>query len=559
VAAAPAAPAPAPEPLKLAEADPPDVVAWLVMPSVDRTMQSGVALARQVMPVPLDATGLKNVAAMRAGLPQELVSALDLGRPSAMVLTFDAETRNAHVVFALPLASKDAFLAGLGKLGAPVARRGEAAAYAQPGGGTGQLWTLVEGELAYLGDEAMAIERGARTAAKLTVTPVTPRGADLVVTTWPEKMKLVSGFDLEAGANMAVQRMTMMSSMLPNAEMLITSGTAVLPAMAKLFSEARTIQLVGLASAQDGVTASVRLEPRPGTTLEAIAKSAPAPIKVPGVLVEGRPLAVFAMGARPAGEPTPIWDALIKGFSASQNKAVKAAAAIYRLYFENGDGSMAMSFGGGKGGMRMDGVFGFKDADAGKRYMDTFTKDGGKALQEMMKGMGMGPNKDAITIKMKTEKVAGKKALVTIIDVPKGRPERELLEKVYGKLPALSYIVQADKRMAMAFNGDAKARLGKTLKSQAADPAEPTFKRALGAGQRTGLVWVDVAAYAGMIGELMGPQASASMNALTSSPKPVPFVVDWGVDGSGPAPAVDASVRLPITLFQGLGRQFGKM
>lgn len=553
-APAPAAAAPAAPPLKLAEGDAGELVGVVVLPSIDRTAASAVALAKLIMPLPWDVAGIKAFVATRSGLPPELVNALDLGRPVGVALLLDAETRSLLAVQAIALASKDAFVAGLAKMGPPVSRRGAAQALAVPNRPE-PIWILVGDDVAFVATDALALERGARTAEKLVKSPPPAGGVDLLATTWPDRLKTVAGLDLEAGAAAAVMRMGPAIAQMPNGEVVGLIASALLPAGAKHIAEAEAVQLVGTVSGDAGVSLGMRLKARPGTTLHQMARTAPGPITVPGPILEAQPVFVYAAPPRTAGDPTPFWDAILKGLSGATGKAARAAATLYKSYFESSNGAAAMAARGGKSGLVLDGVLGLKDDQAGERYLDEMAEVGGPALAEMMKMPGQ--HKLPMTIKLKRDKIGGRKALATTFDVAKGTPERAMLEKIYGKLPATSWMAASGPRIAVTFNGDAKARIGKLLKAEPKEPAEPTLRKAIAQGrERSGVVWVDVAGYARLIEQMLGPNAPPGMKKVSGSTSPLPVIIDWGTNAG--AAEVDATLRAPAELFRAIGRQYGQ-
>ncbi len=552
VAAAPAPPAT--QPLVLQPADGPDLVGILVMPAVDRTVQATVALARAVRPLPLDAGGIKAMLTARAGIPDELASAVDLGKPLSVAFSYDAETGNVLVASAVAHRGKDAFSAALGKLGPAVGRRGEARAYPAPGG-QGTLWTLVEGDLAFFANDAVALERAARSAEKAHKAPAPPE--DLIATTWPARWKSAAGFDLEANARLVSGQVATAGALIPNGDVLVALAAPLFGGYAARIGESRAITAYARVGEQTGIELGVRLDARPGTSLERIASAAPGPLRAPAMVQEGRPAVFLATSPRTPGEPTPIWDAVLGAFASAPSDRVKAVGGFYKAFFVECDGSMAMAMtSDAKGGMRMNGVFGTKDEAAGARYLALFAKDGGKAMNALM-ATSMPGQAAPITLKLKTEKVGGRPTVVTTIDAPKDHPMREALLKVYGKLPVQSYMVAKDSHVGVTFGGDAKQRLGKLLQSPPAAPTDALVVHAFSpAAMRAGVVLIDVGAYARWISSSLEAAGGApgGLRTLAASKEALPIVFDWG---TGANARLDGVLRLPISLFRGLARLFG--
>ena len=525
------------------------------MPSVERTVQATVGLARAVRPLPLDAGGIKAMLTSRAGIPDELASAVDLGKPVSVAFSYDGETGHVLVTSAVAHKGKAAFAAALGKLGAQVGQRGEARAYPAPGG-QGTLWTLVEGELAFFANDVVALERGARSAEKAQKAKAPPE--DLVATTWPPRWKSAAGFDLEANARVISGQVAAAGALIPNGDVLVALAAPLFGAYAARIGEARAISAYAKVSEQTGVELGARIDAREGTVLGRIAKAAPGPLAAPAMVQEGRPAIFFVTAPRTAGEPTPIWDAVLAAFASAPTDRVKSVGAFYKAFFVECDGSMAMAMTSDPkgGGMRMNGVFGAKDEAAAARYLALFAKDGGKAMNTLM-ATSMPGQERPITLKIKPQKIAGRPGVVTTIDAPKDHPMRDALVKVYGKLPVQSYMVAKGPHIGITFGGDAKGRMAKLLASAPAAPSDPLMAQAFSAAaQRSGVMGVDVGAYARWISSSLEAAGGApgGLRTLAASKEALPILLDWG---TGPDARVDGVLRLPISLFRGLARLFG--
>ena len=117
-----------PPPLALVPADVArtGLAATFVIPSLDRSLSTGVALVKQAAPLPLDAAGVRDMLLGQVGLPPEVARHLDLGAPIAGAVVVSDRTPSQLAAFSFAVRSPSDLAGLLGTLGRTVSRRGDA-------------------------------------------------------------------------------------------------------------------------------------------------------------------------------------------------------------------------------------------------------------------------------------------------------------------------------------------------------------------------------------------------------------------------------------------------
>jgi hypothetical protein len=103
------------------------------------------------------------------------------------------------------LRNRAGFETNIAKLGAPASQQGAAVAYPIPGAEGAVLWTLIQDDLVLVATDIVALQRGGKTAIQLHGAAA-PAG-DLIVTTWPQRIRALVGVDFGREAERAGQKL----------------------------------------------------------------------------------------------------------------------------------------------------------------------------------------------------------------------------------------------------------------------------------------------------------------------------------------------------------------
>ena len=192
VPAPPAAPPP-PAPITLLPADVARaaLVATMVAPTLNRALASGVALARQAAPLPLDPAAVREMALGQVGIPPEIGRQLDLDAPvSGAVVGFGREDA-VRAAFTFTLKAGTDVSKFLGMLGTVIARAGTVWRIQTPHNGEG--WFMPTGNVIVFADSELALAQ----AANLALEARRPVKDDAAVVLYPEGLARASGTDVK--------------------------------------------------------------------------------------------------------------------------------------------------------------------------------------------------------------------------------------------------------------------------------------------------------------------------------------------------------------------------
>ena len=247
------------------------MVASFVVPSLEKSLASGVTLVKAAAPLPLDPTAVRDMLLNQAGLPPEVTKYLDLTSPIAGASVVGWPGGGPLNAFAFGVRSPGDAVPLLAALGRTVGRRGAAVQIENAAGDRGWFWP--EGNAVMFADSEDALARAGSLAQE------TRRAAhdDLVVAIVPEMMARAAGTELKAIVTRFVGDIEARAA---------ASGTKLGPeAMRQLrvfgdyLLETQTAELALNLDSGRGAALVARLLPRAGSKLEAIARhTKPAPM-----------------------------------------------------------------------------------------------------------------------------------------------------------------------------------------------------------------------------------------------------------------------------------------
>jgi hypothetical protein len=585
-AAAPVAPAPpvgAPlTMLSVAEARP-YLLASIVIPSVDRSLTSGTVLVAHAVPLPVDPAGVKEMLLAQAGLPAQVGENLDTGSPvGAAVVALDPPGPGAKsgLVMAIPAKGREQATTVVAALGHVVSRRGVAVEVDNQQGGRGWIWQ--SGNVIVLSDSVDALGRGALSA-------LAARGGaggaaeDITAVLYPDAIARAHGTDVRTGLTRMLAEAQAAQAKAgaaappatPQAATPTPDSMAMLGDLAAYVADAQTVELGLAMDGVRGLLASVRMRPRPGTALEAMAREV-HPFEIDRALMRGADVPSVVM----ASSYGPFFrDQLAKQrqrLAASKEKGAGAALDL----FDTSVAAMAGSWsavGRVKPGLSLQIVYPLKDAAAGAKLSTAMAKLDPAAARALWKSQVTGAGATTAAGKpifdwtVKKETVGKLKALHYTVKLDLGDlPEtgRGAMRSLLGGPAMEVYAAVAGARLVVTVGKDAKSRLVEVAedraaparkapphaKSEAAAEAEAAeggdLAQALVAAKgKDSFGYLDLAQVVSVGVALRGdPRATA---ALATPRAPVPLYTTFAPDGQGKV--VTFGVTVPPAAFVGVG------
>jgi hypothetical protein len=541
-------PAGPPVQLMAAAAARPYLLGTVSISSVDRLLANGTKLVSQAMPLPMDATQLRDMILSQAGLPPEVSANIDFASPAAAAfVALDAKGKSGAVL-AVPARGPAEAQKIIDALGKKISTRGAATLIEGNTGGRG--WLYMAGNVVVLSDEIEALSRG----TMLTLEARRAGADDVMAVLFPDAVARANGTDVKS----AVDKMLK--------EMQQTQAAAAKAAGGDAAANERSMQALGEAIALAGDTSSIeaglvsdpahglivraRFNARPGTKLESVAKEV-KPFKVDPAVATTNASGRFLVGASSIG---PFWRGTIATYrdrlAADKQKGAAAALAYFDAVVDAMAGQQSGSLSLYKEAPFLAGAFSIplKDAaSAGKVATALGALDSAAASALLRAQLG---DTSTLDWTVKKETVGKLKAQHFRVKLKKKAIEaRELQKRLAGQTFDVYWTV-ADTRMLLTLGKDAKSRLGTVAAGKAPTETNKALAEAqAAAAARDVFCYLDVGPLLTMIGSLSDEQRLAALSHGSSSPIPVIFTA--GGDGVGKLWTIDMTV--PVAAFTGIG------
>jgi hypothetical protein len=245
----------------------PALVASFLVPSLDRSVENAVALIRQASPLPLDAAGVRDLLLTQLGLPPDISKHVDLAAPVAGVAVAGKPGTSPLVAFSVAVRSASDVTALMSAAGQIIERRGNAVQIQAPTGERG--WFLTAGNVVVVADSEEALVMG----GQLALEGRAGGKDDASVLLFPDAMARATGTTVRAELDRALARLDT-----PAAGEGKHRGAADrsrrLREISDYLADAASAELALDVDPVRGLGVAVRLSPRPGTKLEALAAEA---------------------------------------------------------------------------------------------------------------------------------------------------------------------------------------------------------------------------------------------------------------------------------------------
>jgi hypothetical protein len=513
--------------------------------SFDRLLDSGVRLASQAVPLPLTASGLRDMLISQAGLPPEVATEVDLGSPTGAVVVALDDKGATGVVLAIPARGPAEAEKLIDALGKRVMTRGPITLVNN--GTKSHGWVFRAGNVVVLSDEMEGLTRGAMLALEARRA-----GPDDVTTTiYPESIARAHGTDVKTaiGALIDQARAVQQANNPSGVDMGDGYFYETAAKMMALIGDADRVE-VGLSiDPARGLTLLGRLFARPGTALEATAKQV-TPFEIdPAVLGGTGPR--FGVGAMSLGS---LWQDILGHYrqrlAGDKAKGVAAALAYYDAFLAGQSGQQTGAVWLQKEMPYFSGAFStsLKSAATAAKVGAALGRMDAPAISALMRAQ-MGSSASLLEMTSKRETVGKVKALHVRMTLKKGLLADTWKRIFGGGLDVYQGLVGT--RIVGTFGRDARARLlalasGKT---PAAETAGPFAEARTAAKGRDAFYYADLSPILGLLGVFSSDPRAAALAKMGSGP--VPFVCTAGGDGVGKIWSMD--LVLPVVAFKSVG------
>ncbi len=511
--------------------------------SFDRLLDSGVRLAGQAVPIPMTASGLRDMLLSQAGLSPDVAADLDLGSPSGAVVVALDDKGQSGAVLAVPARGPAEAEKLIDALGKRVMTRGPITLVAN--GSKSHGWVFRAGNVVVLSDEMEALARGAMLALEARHA-----GPDDVTTTiYPEAVARAHGTDVKTAIAAVVEQARAVQKADSGIELGDGYVYEIAAKMLGLFGDADRIE-IGLSIDQSrGLTLLARLYSRPGSALEATAKQV-TPFEIDPAVVAG-PGPRFVVGAMSMGA---LWrDSLghyRQRLAADNGKGAAAALAYYDALLAGQSGQQSGAVWLVKEAPYFTGAFAtpLNDASAAAKVRGALGRMDAAAMSALMRAQ-LGATTTFFDLTAKRETVGKVRAMHVRLTVKKG-----LLTESWRRIFGSGFDVYqgvAGTRIVGTFGRDARARLA-ALAAGKKGPSETTgpFVEARTAAKgRDAFYYTDLAPALGLLGVFSSDARAAALARMGSGP--IPLIFTAGGDGIGKMWTLD--LNLPIAAFKSVG------
>ena len=514
--------------------------------SFDRLLENGVKLVGSAVPLPLTASGVRDMLFSEAGLPPEVAMNLDLSSPIGAVVVA-LEGKRTSLVVAVPARGPAEAEKLIDALGKRVMVRPPLTLVATSG--KSQSWVYRTGNVVVLGDEIDGLARG----AMLALEARRPSPDDVTATLFPEAIAKANGTDVKTAIAAfldqvkAAQQAGATSGMAPDPYTYETLGQ-----MLGLLGDADPIEIGLSVDPTRGLVLRGRLTARPGSSLATAAREV-RPFEIDPVVLGGGG-SPFVVGAMSIGT---FWGKVLTHIrarlAADTGKPAVAALAYYDAFLAAQRGQQSGSISIGSGDPMVSGVFStaLKDAASAAKVSAALGKLDAKAMDALIRSQ-MQDSSKLFDWTTKRETVGKAKAMRFHLTIKKGSVfDTDVTRKLLGKGIDI-YQAVTGTRMIVTFGQGAKARVADIAAGKT--PAAAATVAALADGQaaakgRDAFYYFDFAPILRLMGQAGSSPRLAALAHANSGPIPVIFT-DGG-DGAGKLWTMD--LTLTATAFSSIG------
>lgn len=541
-------------PVKSATAARADLLGTVIVPSLDRSIASVLALVKKADPsYPVqDPKQLRQMMMTGARVPPAVAASVRTDRPLALVMMSGGVGKPPMAVAAVEMASPQAVKQAIAAVGAPSDKRADAVAIKTSDAST--LWMWPKGNVLVVAETVDGLIAGASLA--LDARSGAAGADDLVATAHLDAIARSQGTDLptalKKAGDAAREGMKTAAAIAaagrgkppapPSDEMAMAMVDLVFARVADTGSADFTTRI----DPSGGVTLGLRLHPRAGSAFERSVKT-PAPYAIdPALLAAGQPAALWATGPGPLALQAAE---IMKGrFAASPDKATAALAASC-------DTVLGALSGASSGSIRFDGsrlayqiVYPLKSGADGSKVIDAVAAIGGsKAMADFIAAV-YGPIAPKVAFKREGSTLRATVGLGLKPSKSGGKEVGALVKKLFGSDKLEILMTVGNGRLVGLLGAGGKPRLAALADGRGGPPPAGDLGAALAETRgHDGLGYLDLGAFVAPVMAAFGGAGAGFLPAgLGGSPggkpRPMPLFVSWrGGD------AFVAELRVPVT------------
>jgi len=555
VATQPAAPAPPPPPpvillpVDVARAS---LIATVVAPTLEGALDSGLALARQAVPLPLDKAAVREMALNQIGVPPEIGVQLDLAAPISGAVVASGHGEPAKGAFTFTVKAGTDVPRFLGTLGTVTARRGAVWQVQTPR--NGEAWFMPVGNVLVFADS----EAGMSRAANLALEARRPVKDDVSIVLYPDGLALSSGTDVKTALE-AVRALIEDRTAAAGTKMG-DEGRAQLQQLVAYAADVATAEIALDLKADKGVVLLARLRPRPGSALEGVGRNvALAPIDP---LLVGKSDAGLALTSSYPGRTIeqlqrqrgrlPVKDAKGK----APGKDVVAAGKLLDALIEGLTGSLSM-LGRFQPGLSFELAYPIKDAAAGARIEAALLATDRAAMAALLRPEVTGAGaqikvNQGRTITLGKHRAASWTVLPVWPNDSKGVMKKMIGPKGLEVFAAVVSDNDGKNRLVFTVGPAAKTRLTDIVAGKTEAPKGDVAEAISMQGGRSLYSYVDLREALSFADALVGKDVDPRVKAVASMAKR-PMPVFGGVTGDTSGRVITLDLTVPPSCLAGIG------
>ena len=529
-------------------------------------------MLKQAAPLPLDAAGVRDMLLSQAGLPPELARHLDTGAPLAGASVVGGKAGAPFTAFSFAARTPADVMALLAALGHTISRRGNALEVENAAGDRG--WFLPMGKLVVFADTEEALVR----AGSLALEARRSISDDISVTLYPDMIARAAGTGMQAA--LARFNLELEERAAASGNKLGPEATRQVAALVSYIGDVAVAELLLDVDAARGVSVLARLQPKPGSRLQALAHDQ-RPSVVDGALVRaatgtGSDAGVVVSsvyGEMTLDQLARVRSKLPSGArgSSAEKRATAKATALLAALAEGLVGQFSLA-GRVQPGLSWEMVYPVRDAAGAARIEAALLAADKDAIAAVARAATLGEGADVKVLKARRESLGKRHDLhVTLAPVVPATADPALRRMLgAGGLDLFLAVMGGDRLVVTAGQG-AKTRLAaiagggrettntiKTIETTKTRPpgeaGAPVMSTVLAdavalAGPRSLFYFLDLRQVIALVGAAGG---SARFHMLTGAMRTAMPILG-GAAGDGQGQTFTLDLTIPTSCFTGMG------
>ena len=559
----PAPPAPPPltlMPVELARAA---QVATFVAPTLDRALETGIALARAATPLPLEPAAVRELALGQLGIPAEVSQQLDLTGPvSGAVVGFGGD-QAIKAAFSFTVKDGVEFAKLAATLGKLVGRHGAAFEIDTPA--NGHAWFLPMGRTILFAESSEALMQ----AGNLALEARRATKDDVSIVVFPDALARALGTDVKLAIERFLGELDARAA--SNGKPLSGEGRAQLADMVGMAADIETAELALNLDVAKGVAILARLRARTGTKLAELSSNV-LTVPVDPLLFGKSDAGLVVTSAYPA-RTLNQFRRLRATLTAKENekpgakdaskinkKDLAAAGRFVDALTDTLTGNASM-VGRLHPTLSLEAAYPLKDAAAAKKLQAALLAVDRNAVLATLAAQGTQGQVD-VKVPLVRKETVGKLSAVhwnLVFTLPGDK--QGMLKKLLGAPGVDTYGAVIGERLVITMGVGAKARLAAMAaagvdKVQATAPTGALAEATNLAGARSLYYYADLREALGLASTMGGPHPDPRLRMLSAA-LTAPIPVLGGVTGDAQGRVLTLDLTIPPSCLAGIGGVMG--